>query len=158
MGGAWSERKKWIHIFIENVDSIVFTADASAYCRMLEYERVNRMEEQLELWGSIVNSRRFTKTNFVLVFTKVDSLPESIEVSPISQYFPDFQKPVDSPGMAQLIDSYLAFLKEIFISIIESEAARKQTQVVFADLVHIKDKNPGGLVLEDLKNRSAAQL
>lgn len=151
VGGVRGERKKWIHTF-ENVDSIVFTVDSSAYCRKLfEDERVNRMQEQLELWDSIANSRWFTKVDFVLVFTKVDSLLETVELSPISKYFPEFREPVEAGGIAQLIDSYLAFLEERFISLIASEEARQRTKVVFADLVHIEDRNPAGLVLENLK-------
>lgn len=151
VGGVRGERKKWIHTF-ENVDSIVFTVDASAYCRKLfEDERVNRMQEQLELWESIANSRWFTKVDFVLVFTKIDSLLETIELSPISEYFPEFGEPDEAGGIAQFIDSYLAFLEERFISLMVSEEARQRTKVVFADLVHIEDRNPAGLVLENLK-------
>lgn len=151
VGGARGERKKWIHTF-ENVDSIVFTVDASAYCRKLfEDERVNRMQEQLELWESIANSRWFTKVDFVLVFTKIDSLLETIELSPISKYSPEFGEPIEAGGIGQLIDSYLAFLEERFISLMASEEARQRTKVVFADLVHIEDRNPAGLVLENLK-------
>lgn len=151
VGGVRAERKKWIHTF-ENVDSIIFTVDASAYCRRLfEDERVNRMQEQLDLWESIANSRWFTEVDLVLVFTKVDTLLETIELSPISKYFPEFGEPVETVGIAQLIESYLAFLEERFISLIASEEARQRTKVVFADLVHIEDRNPAGLVLENLK-------
>lgn len=158
VSGVRSERKKWIHAF-ENVDSVVFTVDASAYCKnLLEDETVNCMQEQLILWDSIANSRWFTHTNFVLVFTKVDTLPETIELSPIATYFPDFQQSIEDCSMAQLIDSYLAFLEERFMSLMKNEEAREQTQVVFADLVHIKDQNPAGIVLENLKARSVAQI
>lgn len=157
VGGMRSQRKKWIHAF-EDVDSIVFTVDTSAYCRKLfEDERVNRMLEQLVLWDSVANNRWFMKTNFVLMFTKVDSLPETIELCPITKYFPDFQEPVESCGMAQLIDSYLAFLKSRFLSLMQSEEARQRTQVVFADLVHINYQNPADLVLKNLKARLVAQ-
>lgn len=146
VSGVRSERKKWIHAF-KNVDSIFFTVDASAYCKtLLEDETVNRMQEQLILWDSISNSRWFTHTNFVLVFTKVDTLPETIELSPIATYFPDFQQSIEDCSMAQLIDSYLAFLEERFMSLMENEEAREQTQVVFADLVHINDQNPAGIL------------
>lgn len=157
VGGVRSERKKWIRV-IENVDSVVFTVDASAYCkRLVEDESANRMQEQLNLWQSTANGRWFTKTNFVLVFTKVDTLPETIELSPIATFFPDFKQSIEDCSMAQLIDSYLAFLKERFISLMDQEEARQQTQVVFADLVHINDQNPTGLVLENLTAQSVAQ-
>lgn len=157
MGGNRSQRRKWIHTF-KDVDSIVFTVDASAYCRRLfEDESMNRMQEQLRLWDSIANSRWFNKTNFILVFTKVDTLLETIELSPISEYFLEFEEPAESGDKAQVVDSYLAFLKERFLSLVESAEARQRTQVVFADLVHIENRNPGGLVLEKLKARPVTQ-
>lgn len=158
VGGMRSERKKWIHAF-ENVDSVVFTVDASAYCKTVrEDETANRMQEQLTVWDSIANCRWFTESNFVLVFTKVDTLPETIELSPIATYLPGFQQSIEDCSMAQLIDSYLAFLKDRFISLMKKEEARQQTQVVFADLVHTNDqRNPAGIVFENLKAQSVAQ-
>lgn len=157
MGGNRSQRRKWIHTF-KDVDSIVFTVDASAYCRRLfEDESMNRRQEQLRLWDSIANSRWFIKTNFILVFTKVDTLLETIESSPISEYFLEFEEPAESGDKAQVVDSYLAFLKERFLSLMESAEARKPTQVVFADLVHIENRNPGGPVLEKLRAHPVTQ-
>lgn len=157
VSGVWSERKKWLHAF-GNVNSIVFTVDATAYCQeLLADASFKHMQEQLLLWNGVANNRWFTNTNFVLVFTKVDSLPETIELCPITKFCPDFQEPVESCGMAQLIDSYLAFLKRKFLSIMKSGEARERTQVIFADLVHINYQNPAGLVLENLESRFVAQ-
>ncbi|KAL1845395.1 guanine nucleotide-binding protein subunit alpha [Diaporthe australafricana] len=148
--GLRSQRRKWIYAF-ENVDSIVFTVDASAYCRLLpDNGSCNQMQDQITLWESIVGSRWFTKTDFVLVFTKIDCLPETIGLSPISDYFPDFPDSDSSVGMNQLIDSYLGFLKERFMSLLSHET-RQRTKVVFADLVHVDEINPASLVLETLK-------
>lgn len=159
MGGVRSERKKWIHAF-DNMDSVVFTVDTTSYCRrLIEDEEGNSMSESFCLWEAIANSRYFTEVNFFLMFTKVDLLPETFELSPITQYFPQLQATVDSCGdMDQLIDSYLAFLKGGFLSLMESEEARRRTQVVFADLVQIDDKNPAGSVLESLKARTLGQV
>lgn len=158
VGGVRSERKKWIHAFEKVPDSIVFTVDASAYCKtLLEDETTNRMQEQLTLWERIANSHWFKQANFVLVFTKVDTLPETIELCPITTYFPDFRQSIEDCSMAQLIDSYLEFLKERFMSLMDQEEARQQTQVVFADLVHTNDQNPAGIVLDNLKTQSVAQ-
>lgn len=157
MGGNRSQQRKWIHTF-KDADSIVFTVDASAYCRRLfENESMNRMQEQLRLWDSIANSLWLTKTNFILVFTKVDTLLETIELSPISKYFLEFEEPAESGDKDQVVDSYLAFLKERFLSLMESAEARQRTQVVFADLVHIENRNPGGLVLEKLRAHPMTQ-
>lgn len=112
---------------------------------------MNRIQEQLELWDSIANSRWFTKTNFVLVFTKLEALSETMELCPVTEYFPAFQEPVESFGAAQIVESYLAFLKERFASLMKTEEARQRTQAVSADVVHISDENPAGLALEILR-------
>jgi guanine nucleotide-binding protein G(i) subunit alpha len=147
VGGARSERKKWIHTF-ENVTTIAFTVDASAYCRLLfEDETVNRMREQLNLWDAIVNSRWFKRTSFILIFTKIDWLPEQLKLYPVTTYFPDFKEP-ESGGMTQLIDSYLAYVKDRFVSLIQSEESRQRIRVMYADLIHIDDHNPACAVFE----------
>jgi guanine nucleotide-binding protein G(i) subunit alpha len=147
VGGMRSERKKWIHTF-ENVASIAFTVDASAYCRLLlEDETVNRMQEQLDLWDSIANSRWFKRTSFVLIFTKIDWLPEQLKLYPVTTYFPDFKEP-ESSGMTLLIDSYLAYVKDRFVSLMQSEESRQRIRVMYTDLIHIGDHNPAGAVFE----------
>ena len=152
-GGVRSERKKWIHIF-ENVNSIAFAVDASAYCQLLfEDETVNRMQEQLILWDSIANSRWFIKTSFVLIFTKIDWLPEQLKLHPVTPFFPDFKEP-ESGGMTQLIDSYLAYIKDRFLSLMLSEESRRRTRVMYADLIHIDDHNPAGVVFEEAMKHS----
>lgn len=74
VGGTRSERKKWIHAF-EIVHAVVFHVDIGAYDQLLfEDETVNRMQEALTLFDSITNSRWFTRTSFILHFTKMDKL------------------------------------------------------------------------------------
>lgn len=103
--GTRRERKKWIHLF-ERVDSLVFTVDVSAYCRtLMEDESTNSMTEQFNLWNSIANSRWFLKTNFLLVFTKIDELAIVLGIFPVSTYLPDFQEPDTSLDMSQRVVS-----------------------------------------------------
>ncbi|KAI9691975.1 MAG: guanine nucleotide-binding protein subunit alpha [Bogoriella megaspora] len=74
VGGVRSERNRWSQCF-DDVDAILFTVDSVAYeKRLFEDESQNRMQEQLDLWESIVNGPWFSQTSFVLIFTRADEL------------------------------------------------------------------------------------
>ncbi|KLJ07238.1 guanine nucleotide-binding protein subunit alpha [Blastomyces silverae] len=91
VGGQRSERKKWIHCF-ENVTTILFLVAISEYDQLLfEDETVNRMQEALTLFDSICNSRWFTKTSIILFLNKIDRFKEKLPVSPMKNYFPDYE-------------------------------------------------------------------
>lgn len=63
VGGQRSERRKWIHCF-ENVDFLIFLISISEYDQFLEEdEKVNRLEESLEVFNTyICNSIWFKNT------------------------------------------------------------------------------------------------
>jgi guanine nucleotide-binding protein G(i) subunit alpha len=91
VGGQRSERKKWIHCF-ENVTTILFLVAISEYDQLLlEDETVNRMQEALTLFDSICNSRWFVKTSIILFLNKIDRFREKLPVSPMRNYFPDYE-------------------------------------------------------------------
>ena len=91
VGGQRSERKKWIHCF-ENVTTILFLVAISEYDQLLfEDETVNRMQEALTLFDSICNSRWFVKTSIILFLNKIDRFKEKLPVSPMHNYFPDYE-------------------------------------------------------------------
>jgi len=91
VGGQRSERKKWIHCF-ENVTTILFLVAISEYDQLLlEDDSVNRMQEALTLFDSICNSRWFVKTSIILFLNKIDRFREKLPLSPMKQYFPDYE-------------------------------------------------------------------
>ncbi|KAG8526730.1 Glucoamylase 1 precursor (Glucan 1,4-alpha-glucosidase) (1,4-alpha-D-glucan glucohydrolase) [Bacidia gigantensis] len=98
VGGQRSERKKWIHCF-ENVTTILFLVAISEYDQLLfEDETVNRMQEALTLFDSICNSRWFVKTSIILFLNKIDRFKEKLPVSPMKNYFPDYEGKLDQNG------------------------------------------------------------
>jgi guanine nucleotide-binding protein subunit alpha len=149
VGGMRIERKKWFRAF-EGVDSIVFTVDTSAYCRVLsEDPETNRMTEQMVIWDSICNNRWFVDTSFILVFTKIDCLPDVFKLCPVINYFSDYNVPAFL-DMAILVQTYLSYIKNRFMSLMQSESARQRTTVMYVDLVHTEDYNPAGAVFEEV--------
>lgn len=120
VGGQRSERKKWIHCF-ENVTAIVFLVALSEYDQMLyEDESVNRMQEALNLFDSICNSRWFTKTSIILFLNKIDLFKEKVKSSPIQKFFPAFQPPKAINSDQDLWQSGADFFANKFVSVNES--------------------------------------
>jgi guanine nucleotide-binding protein G(i) subunit alpha len=103
VGGQRSERKKWIHCF-ENVTTILFLVAISEYDQLLfEDETVNRMQEALTLFDSICNSRWFVKTSIILFLNKIDRFKEKLPISPMKNYFPDYEGSFSVHPAAKLI-------------------------------------------------------
>jgi len=91
VGGQRNERKKWIHCFSE-VTAVLFVAALSAYDMVLyEDEDTNRMEEALNLFDEICNSRWFKKTSMILMLNKRDLFAEKIRKVPLTVTFPGFK-------------------------------------------------------------------
>jgi len=84
VGGQRSERRKWIHCF-ENVTALLFVGVLSEYNQAL-YEdcTVNRMEETLNLFDSMVNSKWFSSTSTILFLNKKDLFEEKIKTIPLT--------------------------------------------------------------------------
>lgn len=111
------------------------------------------MMEQLTLWESIGSSRWFLKTNFVLVFTKIDELATVLEMFLASNHLHGFRKPDRSLDMSQRVDLYLAYLEDKFMMLVESEQIRHRTVVVHADLVSVGKLNFANIVVEACERR-----
>ncbi|KAH9446224.1 hypothetical protein MJO28_011915 [Puccinia striiformis f. sp. tritici] len=119
VGGQRSERKKWIHCF-ENVTAIVFLVALSEYDQMLyEDDSVNRMQEALNLFDSICNSRWFIKTSIILFLNKIDLFKHKVKHSPIQNFFPNFQPPSASDGQ-ELWQSGADFFGNKFVGVNQS--------------------------------------
>jgi len=107
VGGQRNERKKWIHCF-EGVTAVLFVGVLSEYDLMLyEDEEMNRMEETLNLFDEICNSRWFRETSIILFLNKCDLFQEKITKVPLSvcPVFADCTGPVDFDEGCQLIET-----------------------------------------------------
>jgi len=91
VGGARSERKKWIHCF-ENVTAIIFCASLSAYDQLLaEDEDTNRMKESLNLFEALCNNPFFSKTPVILFLNKKDLFERKITRSDLTICFAEYE-------------------------------------------------------------------
>lgn len=118
VGGQRNERKKWIHCF-SDVTAVLFVAALSDYDHKLyEDEDTNRMEESLNLFDEICNSRWFKKTSMILMLNKRDLFAEKIKKYPLTLCFKDYTGP-------NTYDACTAFVKLQF----ENRQKDRQKQI-----------------------------
>ena len=108
VGGQRNERKKWIHCF-DNVTAVIFVAAVSEYDQVLyEDNTQNRMEEALNLFEEICNSRWFTETSMILFLNKCDLFDKKFYDVPMSDFFPDYTGGVDiTKGYEYILNKFL---------------------------------------------------
>jgi guanine nucleotide-binding protein G(o) subunit alpha len=105
VGGQRNERKKWIHCFSE-VTAVLFVAALSEYDMVLyEDQDTNRMQEALDLFEEICNSRYFKKTAMILFLNKRDLFFEKIQQVPLTVCFPEYKDINDYEHGAAFIEA-----------------------------------------------------
>jgi len=94
VGGQRNERRKWIHCF-DNVQAVVFVASASEFDQKLfEDETQNRLDEAIQLFDQICNSKWFKSTAMILFLNKKDLMEEKL----VEKNFADFVESYSGPN------------------------------------------------------------
>ncbi|KAF9280048.1 guanine nucleotide-binding protein subunit alpha [Mortierella antarctica] len=79
VGGQKSLRKYWAPYF-DDVDAIIFMAALSAFDQPCEDDpRLNRLQDALALFNSIVNHKLFDQTSIILFLNKIDIFQRKLE-------------------------------------------------------------------------------
>ncbi|THH04740.1 hypothetical protein EW145_g5299 [Phellinidium pouzarii] len=79
VGGARHQRQAWAPYF-EDVNAIIFLAPISAFDQTLaEDSRVNRLEDSMLLWRSVVSNKLLADVNIILFLNKCDLLKAKLE-------------------------------------------------------------------------------
>lgn len=142
VGGTWKERRKWIHC-IQNLDIIIFSVDISAYDLVVfEDDRINAMQENLDIFDNICKSRWLRKAVVLLCFNKVDSLQRKLANRPFDDYFEDFE------GDRLNLEDVMAYIETKFVSLNDFKP-KDMVQVCFTEM--IDDKNLGKAVFAALR-------
>eukprot|EP00834_Sanchytrium_tribonematis_P004996 NODE_276_length_10970_cov_0.627909.p7 type:complete len:198 gc:universal NODE_276_length_10970_cov_0.627909:4140-4733(+) len=112
-GGQRSERRKWIHCF-ETVNCVLFVAALSEYNQvLLEDPEVSRLQESLNLFDSIINSRWFSRSSIIFFMNKSDIFKEKLKVFLLKKQFPDFEYGTDSAKAGKyLLSKFVALNRQ----------------------------------------------
>ncbi|KAG1742738.1 guanine nucleotide binding protein, alpha subunit [Suillus paluster] len=79
VGGAQNQRHAWAPYF-EDVNAIIFLAPISAFDQVLvEDPRMNRLEDSLLLWKSVVSNKLLSHVSIILFLNKVDLLQAKLK-------------------------------------------------------------------------------
>jgi len=81
---------RWIHCF-DDVTAIIFVTSLSEYDQKLfEDEKMNRMEESLNLFEEIINCRYFKNTPIIVFYNKKDLFQKKIQKVDLKVCFKDY--------------------------------------------------------------------
>ncbi|CAK5264430.1 unnamed protein product [Mycena citricolor] len=79
VGGARNQRQAWAPYF-DDMNCLLFMVAASAFDQVLaEDPRVNRLEDSIQLWQSVVSNKLLAQVNIVLFLNKCDLLQAKLE-------------------------------------------------------------------------------
>lgn len=115
VGGQRNERRKWIHCF-DNVNAVVFVAALSEFDQVLfEDETMNRLDEALDLFAQIVNSKWFKESSVILFLNKKDLFEKKLKEKNFSDYVNKNEKrePYEGPNEMQ---PCAEFQKKLFMA------------------------------------------
>lgn len=126
VGGQRAERRKWIHCF-DNVTACIFVVSLAEYDQVLYEDRdKNRLQESLELFDEICNSKWFVSTSILLFLNKRDLFDQKYGEKHIplnsSGLFPDAPKDTDvEVGIDWIAQKFLTVRKhkerEIYVHV-----------------------------------------
>jgi len=91
VGGQRSERKKWIHCF-DSVTAVIFVSAISEFDqKCAEDNETNRLDESLDLFNQICNSKFLRNTAMILFLNKSDLLRKKLEKGvSLKSYNPEY--------------------------------------------------------------------
>ncbi|EWZ40831.1 hypothetical protein FOZG_09457 [Fusarium oxysporum Fo47] len=140
-----TQRRKWIHILVDDAACILFISDLAIYDQsLLEDETINRLHEDILLFSSLVNSRWFTQTPFFVILSNVSAFRNKILQSPLSKWFPQFKGGSDG-------DAALKFIKDRF------QELAKANQNVYIHVADIHSAEGVIAAIETMENTSLSK-
>ncbi|KAF8995838.1 guanine nucleotide binding protein, alpha subunit [Cyathus striatus] len=101
--GSHSPRQKWLQCF-ESVSRIVFCVSVGDYVDIVEDgQEVNRLQDSVVLFRSILSSRWFARSEVTLLLTDVDLLQRNLPKMPLDDAFPSYDGGDDIEKAKQFI-------------------------------------------------------
>ncbi|KAI1742359.1 G-protein alpha subunit-domain-containing protein [Xylaria scruposa] len=146
VGGERSERKKWIHAF-EDVSVVIYPVDTTGYGRSLREDADgDRMREQFMVFESIANNSWFARSSFIIVFSKMDILPQYLEEEDAGAFLRSCGI-IGDPEPSVLESTitaynYISHLERHFRRLVRSAEIRERIRFVYANLVDVDKHNP----------------
>ncbi|KAI0455352.1 G-alpha-domain-containing protein [Xylaria acuta] len=133
-GGTRSERKKWIHVYKSGISTVIFTVDTTSYPKPPPEDKI------------------FKRSNFIVIFTKMDLLEDCLRRNPVQRWFPDYL--YEGSGLG-IVEHYMEYLELRFLSLINSDEVLSRTRAIRANLVDFGNQGQGMEVIRILNELTA---
>jgi len=79
VGGSRSSRASWAPFF-DDMDAIIFLAPLNVFDeRLLEDNRINRLQDSYELWKQVTSNKVLAHTQIILFLNKYDLLAKKLK-------------------------------------------------------------------------------
>nr|XP_053653141.1 guanine nucleotide-binding protein G(f) subunit alpha-like [Cherax quadricarinatus] len=132
VGGQRGERKKWIQVF-DGIQAVLFLVSTSCFDLVIrEDEETNRLQESINIFRSMWNSRFLKYSGFIVFLNKQDILKEKVTHgrTRIAEYFPEYNnyKLLSKDRDSQENEEYLrarCFIRDKFIDISKQVVKRE---------------------------------
>ncbi|KAJ7479363.1 G-protein alpha subunit, partial [Mycena galericulata] len=130
VGGSRSMRHAWLPYF-DAVNAIIFLAPISCFDeRLAEDPSVNRLEDTLLLWKTIVSSKLLGKTTLIVFLNKCDLLKRKLQSGiMVNKYMISFGRRENEVGVV------VKYLKDKFKDILRADASEPRTTYLYATSV-----------------------
>ena len=90
MGGAKTQRNKWLKLFFD-ANAVIFIAAMNGYCQPLDEDpNIMKLQDSLSLFGSLVNNQYLNQVSIILFLNKRDIFKKVIKHVPLTVCFPSF--------------------------------------------------------------------
>jgi len=124
VGGRFSERKKWDRLIAENnFDLRVHFVSLDEYDIVDDYEKENRMELALKVWGE--TTQYCPRIPYILIFNNRESFVRKLKSIPFPAFQPDFTQSLAQNAdycIQCVIDMFKARFKGNFVLPLVTEA------------------------------------
>ncbi|CEF61844.1 Guanine nucleotide binding protein (G-protein), alpha subunit family and G protein alpha subunit, helical insertion domain and P-loop containing nucleoside triphosphate hydrolase domain-containing protein [Strongyloides ratti] len=108
VGGQKTERRKWIHSF-EGVAAILFVVSLAGFDQTLEEDpSINRLDDSIELFYTILSNEFLLKSNIILFMNKKDIFENKLSKVKFSDFYPNYKG-------GNTFDECSKFIEQLFL-------------------------------------------
>lgn len=135
-----------IHQF-DTVHAVLFVSSLSCYDQMLyEQNDLNAMDEALELFSIVANSRYFKNSAMILFLNKSDIFREKIKKKPLTVCFPEYEGN----------DSYEETTQYILKKFEDKVEMHRETRTIYHHLTCFMDQDNVQKVFYDVQDTATS--
>ncbi|KAF8520549.1 guanine nucleotide binding protein, alpha subunit [Gautieria morchelliformis] len=142
VGGARSQRQAWAPYF-EDMNALIFLAPISAFD---QDPRVNRVEDSLLLWRSVVANKLLSNVNIILFLNKCDLLKAKLEAGVrLNQYMTSYG---DRPNDHEAVSKYF---RNKFLALNQSYSPNPDREV-YLHLTAVTDTRRTSSIISNVRD------